>query len=82
VQLALQTAVLALERFERSGHLAGGQFLELLFPAVQGLDVDAQFGGNLPDRLAAEQPVLDGGAFEGFVVSFVGAGFRVHVCWP
>ena len=70
----LQTAVLGLQRFERAGHLAGGQGFELLLPLLQALHVEAQFGGNLPGGLAADQPVRDGRAFEGFIVAFVFTG--------
>ena len=46
-QLALQAAVLGLERVQRGGHLAGGQLLELLLPDLEALLVDAQFACDL-----------------------------------
>jgi hypothetical protein len=38
--------------------------------------------GNLANGLATDQPVLDGRAFEGFVMALVFPDFGVHVCSP
>ena len=46
-QLALQAAVLSLERVQRGGHLPGGQLLELLLPGFEALLVDSQFACDL-----------------------------------
>jgi hypothetical protein len=69
VQLTLQAAVLGLEGIERGRDLAGRQLFELVLPDFQALLVDAQLGGDLAGALAADQPVFDGGTFEGFLVS-------------
>ncbi len=80
-QLPLQPAVLRLHRFHRSGDLTGRQLVELLAPVMEAVDVDAQFGGDLPNRLAAEHQMLNGRALKVLIIMFSGSGFVTHVCW-
>jgi hypothetical protein len=82
LQLALEAAVLLFGLLRRTLSQAGGrQCRQLLFPWLEALSADAQFGGDGLDGFAALEPQLHGGAFEGFVVSFVFARcvvFSVH----